>query len=94
MMSRIASIVALCVLLCDASKLYDGTGSSPYRNEIEEDGAASRTKEHKSVEFLTRLIGFNYDRDAQLTMSRSRISQDLSPALMARYVVNQAGKLA
>lgn len=91
MISRIASIIALCVLLCDARKLYGGMESWSYQNEIEQDGAA-RTKEHKSVEFLTRLIGFNYDRDTQL--SRSRISEDLSPALMARYVVNQAGKLA
>lgn len=55
----------------------------------------SETKEpnESNVEFLTRAIGFDDDRDDQ--RSTNRAIQDLPPedqtALVARYVVNQAG---
>lgn len=92
-MSRIAGIVALCILLSGASGRDDenvrGTKQT-YWDDIEENTETKGTKElYKSVKFLSRLIGFGDDQDAQL--SRIETFQNLSLAAIARYVVNQAG---
>lgn len=84
MTSRIVSIIALCVLLSDARKFDDGAKDN-YWNEIR--GSSEETKElYKTIEIPKRSIGLDDDRDAK----PSRIQNVPVPALMARYVVNQA----
>ncbi|KAL0102589.1 hypothetical protein PUN28_018116 [Cardiocondyla obscurior] len=74
-MLRFVSIIVLCVLLSDASKLYDGTNSG-YWNNVES---------RKTKEFLATGLD---DQDNR--QNRVQLSQNLPPALMARFVVNQA----
>jgi len=86
MMLRITSIVTLCVLLSDARKFDDGAKGT-YWNEIQENIEARKTKElDTSVEFFTRSIGFD-----DIRLNRIQYLQNLPPAVIARYVVNQAG---
>ncbi|KYM99830.1 PREDICTED: protein CREG1 [Cyphomyrmex costatus] len=89
MMSQITIIIALCVLLSEARNFNEVKGT--FWNKIEENIEASKTKDelYKSVEFSTRSIGFDDDREAQL-ISRIQTLKNLPPAVMARYVVNQA----
>ncbi|KAG5327498.1 CREG1 protein, partial [Pseudoatta argentina] len=89
MMSRIAVIIALCVLLSEASNLNEVKDT--FWNKIQENLETSKTKDelYKSVEFPTRSIGFDDDREVQLR-SRTQTLQNLPPAVMARYIVNQA----
>jgi len=96
MMLRIASVIVFCVLLSEARKLDDDArvNYGKYWKEFQESVKWKRTKQpsEHSVEFLTRAIGFDDDRDVQRTSNRAM--QDLPPkdqaALVARYVVNQA----
>lgn len=89
-MSRIAIIIALCVLSSEARNFNEM--KEIFWNKIQENVEASETKDelYKSAEFSTRSIGFDDDREAQLR-SRTRTLQNLPPAVMARYIVNQAG---
>ncbi|KYQ52517.1 Protein CREG1, partial [Trachymyrmex zeteki] len=89
MMSRIAIIIALCVLSSEARNFNEM--KEIFWNKIQENVEASETKDelYKSAEFSTRSIGFDDDREAQLR-SRTRTLQNLPPAVMARYIVNQA----
>lgn len=104
MMLRIASVIAFCVLLfafycvilSEARKFNDErVNYDKYWKEFQEFVKWKRTKElsEYNVEFLTRAIGFDYDRDVQKTNNLA--IHDLppmdQPALVARYVVNQAG---
>lgn len=89
-MLRIASIIALCVLLSSARKFNDRTKDA-YSDENQENESqeARMIKElYKSVKFSARPIGFDDNRDARL--SRIQTLRTLPPAVMARYVVNQA----
>ncbi|GAB1868198.1 Protein CREG1 [Camponotus japonicus] len=95
MMLRIASVIAFCVLLSEAHKFNDArVNYDKYWKEFQEFIKWKRTKElsEYNVEFLTRAIGFDDDRDVQRIDNRA--IQDLpptnQPALVARYVVNQA----
>jgi len=95
-MLRIASVIAFCVLLSEAHKFNDArVNYDKYWKEFQEFIKWKRTKElsEYNVEFLTRAIGFDDDRDVQRIDNRA--IQDLpptnQPALVARYVVNQAG---
>ncbi|XP_018345415.1 PREDICTED: protein CREG1 [Trachymyrmex septentrionalis] len=89
MMSLIAIIVALCVLLSEADNLNEVKDT--FWNKIQENAETSKTKNelYKSVEFPTRSIGFDDDREIQLR-SHTHTLQNLPPAVMARYIVNQA----
>ncbi|XP_011861115.1 PREDICTED: protein CREG1-like [Vollenhovia emeryi] len=91
MMFRIASVVALCALLSDASLFYDGAKPAYYTawNEAAE---VRKTKEPKSIKFPERPDGFDDDRVAQLTnrADRAWVPQNPPPAVTARHVVNQA----
>ncbi|XP_012534409.1 protein CREG1 [Monomorium pharaonis] len=87
---RIASIIALCVLLSDAYKLDDGA-KHIWNNEGKPILAmAENTKElYQSVEFPARSLWLGNAQDVHPS-SLTQAVEDLSPALKARYVVNQA----
>ncbi|XP_025989415.1 protein CREG1 isoform X1 [Solenopsis invicta] len=88
MTSRIVSIIALCILLSDAHKL-DNEVKRAYWSKIEENAEAGKIKSlYPSVEFQARSIGFDNDQADQ--PRRTQTLENLSPALKARCVVNQA----
>jgi len=87
MMSRIAIIIA-CVLLSEARNLNEVKDT--FWNKIQENVETSKTKDelYKSVEFSKRSIGFDDDQEVQRS---TQTLQNLPPAVIARYIVNQAG---
>lgn len=97
MMLRIASVIAFCVLLSEAHKFANAQVNyyDRYWKEYQEFVKWRRTKEpsEHSVESLSRAIGYDDDRDVRRASNQA--IQDLPPtdqsALVARYVVNQAG---
>ncbi|XP_018365661.1 PREDICTED: protein CREG1 [Trachymyrmex cornetzi] len=90
MMSRIAIIIALCVLLSEARNLNEVKDT--FWNKIQENVETSKTKDelYKPVEFPTRSIGFDDDREVQLRGRTRTLQNSPTPAAMARYIVNQA----
>jgi len=97
MMLRIASIIILCIsLYSDARKFDARLKHNEQLDEFEEFLKWKRTRqspEYNKNEFLIRAVGFDDDGNAR--RSDNEIVQDPPPAhqaaLMARYVVNQAG---
>lgn len=98
MMLRIASVIAFCVLLSEARNFYGAPVNyyDIFLKEYQEFVKWKKTKEilnEHNVKFLTRAVAFDDDRDVQRTSNQA--IQDLPPtdqsALVARYVVNQAG---
>lgn len=98
-MLRIACIVILCVLLCSDARRFDARFSKHNEQwkEFEEFLKWKRTRQSRDKydtnEFPSRAIGFDDDGNAQ--RNGDRVGRDPPPshrtALMARYVVNQAG---
>ncbi|XP_036145768.1 protein CREG1 [Monomorium pharaonis] len=87
---RITSIIALCVLLNDAYKFDDGAKRIWSNEEKPILAVAKNTKElYQLVEFPARLLWLDNAQDVHPS-SLTKDVEDLSPALKARYVVNQA----